>query len=396
MTAAKPKILSVDDNAANNRVLEAMLTPRGYDVVTATSGQEALEKIRSEKPDLVLSDIVMPGMTGYDLCRKIREDEATRFLPVVMVTASGDQERVQALEAGADDFMAKPINQLELFARVKSLLRLKQYQDTIERQKAELAEWNRTLETRVDEQVAELDKVSRLRRFLSPQIAELVVSQGGESLLEGHRREITVCFCDLRGFSAFSETAEPEEALAVLRAYHSALGGLVFRYEGTLEHFAGDGVMVFFNDPIPLPDPVHRAVRMAVAMRERMWELCEQWTKRGYHLGFGAGIHVGYATLGRIGFEGRYDYGAVGPVTNLAFRLSSEALEGQILLSQRALGAVEELVETEPVGELVVKGFSRPVAAFNVRGLREPVGVAPEPDVQSRLERYIGERQPPA
>jgi adenylate cyclase len=373
VTERKPRILAVDDTPANLRVVEAMLGPLGYEIVMATSGQEALEKMRTDPPDLVLSDIVMPGMNGYDLCRKIRDDPATRFLPVVMVTASGDQERVQAIEAGADDFMPKPYNQVELRSRVASLIRLKQYHDTIERQKEELANWAHELGVRVGEQVEELEKMARLRRFLSPQIADLVMSQGADSLLQGHRREITVCFSDLRGFSGFSETAEPEEALAVLRAYHGALGGLVFRYEGTLEHFAGDGVMVFFNDPIAVPDPVHRAVRMAVAMRERMGELCQQWSKRGYSLGYGAGIAVGHATLGRIGFEGRYDYGAVGPVTNLAFRLSSEARDGQILLSQRAVAAVEEIVETEPVGELTVKGFSRPQAAFNVKAIRPGV-----------------------
>ena len=373
MIERKPRILAVDDTPANLRVVEAMLGPLGYEIVMARSGPEALEKMRTDPPDLVLSDIVMPGMTGYDLCRKIREDPATRFLPVVMVTASGDQERVQAIEAGADDFMAKPYNQVELRSRVASLIRLKQYHDTIERQKKELADWAHTLEARVNEQVEELERMSRLRRFLSPQIAELVVSQGGEALLEGHRREITVCFSDLRGFSTFSETAEPEEALAIMRAYHQALGDLVFRYEGTLEHFAGDGVMVFFNDPIPVADPVHRAVRMAVAMRDRMAELCRAWAKRGYVLGYGAGIAVGHATLGKIGFEGRYDYGAVGPVTSLAFRLQSEARDGQILLSQRAFAAVEALVESEPVGELTVKGFSRPVAAFNVKAMRPEV-----------------------
>ena len=373
MTERKPRILAVDDTPANLRVVEAILSPLGYEIVMATSGAEALEKLSTDAPDLVLSDIVMPGMTGYDLCRKIREDPATRFLPVVMVTASGDQERVQAIEAGADDFMAKPYNQVELRSRVASLIRLKQYHDTIERQKVELEEWGRTLEARVNEQVDELERVTRLRRFLSPQIADLVMSQGADALLQGHRREITVCFSDLRGFSAFSETAEPEEALAVLRDYHSALGGLVFRYEGTLEHFAGDGVMVFFNDPIPVSDPVLRAVRMALAMRDRMADLCAQWSKRGYDLGYGAGIAVGHATLGRIGFEGRYDYGAIGPVTSLAFRLQTEARPGQVLISQRALASIEELIEAEPVGELTVKGFSKPVAAHNVKGIRPEV-----------------------
>jgi adenylate cyclase len=373
VTERKPRILAVDDTPANLRVVEAMLGPLGYEIVMAGSGQEALEKLRTDPPDLVLSDIVMPGMTGYDLCRKIREDPASRFLPVVMVTASGDQERVQAIEAGADDFMAKPYNQVELRSRVASLIRLKQYHDTIERQKVELEEWGRTLEARVNEQVEELERVTRLRRFLSPQIADLVMSQGADTLLQGHRREITVCFSDLRGFSAFSESAEPEEALAVLRDYHSALGGLVFRYEGTLEHFAGDGVMVFFNDPIPVDDPVLRAVRMALAMRDRMTDLCAQWSKRGYDLGYGAGIAIGHATLGRIGFEGRYDYGAIGPVTSLAFRLQAEARPGQVLISQRALATIEHMIDAESVGELMVKGFTKPVAAYNVKGIRPEV-----------------------
>lgn len=352
MSERRARILAVDDLPANLKVLEAMLVPRGYEVITASSGAEALEKIRSERPDLILSDVVMPSMNGFELCRKIREGEATRFLPVVMVTASGSQERVQALEAGADDLLPKPIDQVELLARVRSLLRLKEYHDTIERQRSEL------------------------RRFLSPQIADLITSPEGQALLNGHRREITVVFSDLRGFTAFSESADPEEALSVVRAYHSTLGPLIFEHRGTLEHFEGDGVMVFFNDPIPVEGHVLRAVRMVSAMRDRMTELCARWRKRGYELGFGAGIAVGYATLGRIGFEGRYDYGAIGQVTNLAARLCSEAKAGQILISQRAFAAVEDLVEVEPVGDLGVKGFARPQPAYNVLKLGEPVASA--------------------
>ena len=322
-----------------------------------------------DRPDLVLLDIMLPGIDGYEVCRRIRGDPTTSFLPVVMVTASGIAEKRKAIEAGADDFVPKPFDQLELLARVKSLLRVKSYHDTIEHQRTELSEWNRSLETRVSEQVDELARLGRLRRFLSPQIADLVMSQGGEQLLEGHRREITVVFADLRNFTSFSETAEPEEALRVLRDYHAAMGEVIFRHEGTLEHFAGDGMMIFFNDPIVCPEPQLQATRMALAMQARFAELESGWRKRGYDLGLGIGIAVGYATLGRIGFEGRFDYGAVGIVVNLASRLSGKAAPGQTLLQQRTYGMIEDRVTAEAIGELELKGFHRPVPAYAVTGL---------------------------
>jgi class 3 adenylate cyclase len=299
----------------------------------------------------------------------MRTTPATEHLPVVMITASSGEEKRGALEAGADDFVMKPFDQAELLARVRSLLRIKQYHDTIRQQAAALAEWNAELEQRVEEQVAQLDRLGRLKRFLSPQVADLVVSSGDDSFLESHRREIAVVFCDLRGFVGFAETAEPEVTLAVLRDYHAALGELVFRFEGTLERFTGDGLMVFFNDPLPCADAPLRAVRMAIAMRNRVADLAEGWRRSGHDLGFGVGIAQGYATLGRVGFEGRYDYAAIGTVTNLAARLCEAAEAGQILASQRVHAAVEELVVSTRLTELQLKGFTRPVTAHEILGL---------------------------
>jgi class 3 adenylate cyclase/CheY-like chemotaxis protein len=368
------KILAVDDVPQNLRLLEAVLAPNGFDVVTAATGEDALLQVLKERPDLVLLDIMLPGIDGYEVCRRIRADPKTSFLPVVMVTASGLPEKVKAIEAGADDFIAKPFDQPELLARVRSLLRVKIYHDEIERQKTELAGWNQTLEDRVHEQVDELGRLGRLRRFLSPQIADLVVSQGSDDFLAGHRREITVVFADLRGFTAFSETAEPEEALGVLRAYHAVMGEVIFHHEGTIEHFAGDGLMVFFNDPVPIPEPQLQATRMALAMRSKFADLQAGWKRRGYDLGLGIGIAVGYATLGRIGFEGRFDYGAVGMVVIQAFRLSDKAKPGEILVSSRVHAAIEDAVDATSVGDIELKGFHQPVPAFAVTAAK---GAAP-------------------
>jgi len=358
------RILVVDDTPVNLKLLADLLTAKGYSVVTAASGAEALGKIDGAAPDIVLLDVMMPGMSGYDVCRKIRENPDTAMLPVVMVTAlDPGQERVKGIDAGADDFLSKPINQPELLARVRSLLRVKELWD-------QLGELNRTLEARVIEQVAQVERLGRLKRFFSPHLAEAIVNGGADDPLKSHRREVTVVFIDLRGFTAFSETAEPEEVMGVLREYHAAMGELILAHEGTLERFTGDGMMIFFNDPAPVSNPQERAVRMALAMRDRVVVLIRGWRKLGYELDFGVGIAQGYATIGAIGFEGRWDYGAIGTVTNLAARLCGEAQPGQILVPRRLHGVVEDFVTAEPVGELSLKGFSRPVTAYNVTGLK--------------------------
>jgi adenylate cyclase len=362
-------ILVVDDQAQNVRLLDAVLSPRGYRVVSADSGEQALDLLSEEQPHLVLLDILMPGMDGYEVCRRIRANPDTAYLPVVMITASDAQQKVRGIESGADDFITKPFDQAELLARVKSLVRVKRYQDTITGQAAELEAWSHELEERVESQLAELERATRLRRFLPPQMAELILDSGDESFLESHRREIVVVFCDLRGFTAFAESSEPEEIMGVLREYHAALGDLVFRFSGTLERFTGDGLMVVFNDPMPCDDASIRSIRMAVAMRTRVRDLATSWSRHGHDLGFGIGIAEGYATLGKIGFEGRSDYTAIGSVVNVAARLCSVAEPWQILVTQRVLSSTDDLVVSTPVGDLDLHGLSRPVRAFDVKGV---------------------------
>jgi DNA-binding NarL/FixJ family response regulator len=373
-----PKLLLVDDAPQNIKLLEAVLAPRGYDLAVASSGEEALQKIASEAPDVVLLDIVMPGMDGYEVCRRLRADPVTALLPVVMITASGDQERVRAIEAGADDFLQKPLNQAEVLARIKSLVRVKSYHETIQKQTAELAEMNRTLESRVREQVAELERLGRMRRFLSPRLADLLVSAEGEALLETHRREIAVVCCHLCGFAELAETTAPEEVIGVLHDYHEAAGTVVSRGEGGVGPLNGDRLMVFFNDPLPTDDPAMDAVRMALALRGALEGLLTDWHRRGYELGFAAGVDLGYATLGPIGFEGRTEYGAVGPVVHRAERLRDAAQDGQILIGQRVQLAVERQVETTSVSELQLPGRGRPTAVYAVEAVRADLVPAEE------------------
>jgi adenylate cyclase len=364
-----PRILVVDDVTKNVKLLADILEFSGYAVSTAQSGAEALKSIRRECPDLMLLDVMMPGMNGYEVCTTIRADATIRFLPIVLVTALDVSERVKGLEAGADDFLTKPIDRAELLARVRSLLRIKSLYDEVQSQRTQLEAWNRTLEQRVADGVAEVERLSRMKRFFSPQVAELILSHGSDDPLRSHRSEITVVFVDLRGYTAFTETADPEEVMAVIREYHGVLGRLINAYDGTVERFAGDSIMIFFNDPLPVPNAAELAVRMAIDMQAELAKVSLNWRRRGYGLKIGIGIAQGYATLGTIGFEGRLDYGAIGAVCSLAARLCAEAQGGQTLVSERVYSSVDALVVAESVGALTLKGFHQPVPAFNVCAL---------------------------
>ena len=370
---AQPKILIADDDPRSRKLLADLLAFQRFAVMTADGGAAALAQVAAGHPDLVLLDVMMPDMSGYEVCRALRADMATGMLPVILITALDQrEERVRGLEAGADDFVSKPIEQAELLARVRSLLRIKSLYDTVQLQAAQLTQWNAQLERRVLDQLGQVERLSRLKRFLAPQLADLIIANDSSDPLASHRREVAVTFLDLRGFTMFAETAAPEEVMAVLRDYHATMGRLIQQHEGTLERFTGDGIMIFFNDPVQVDNPGERAVGMALAMREAAHALGSEWRRRGFDLGLGIGIAQGYATIGAIGFEHRIDYGAIGTVTNLAARLCAEAAPGEILVDQKTLSSVEPMVEYQSLSPLNLKGFSRPVDAARILCRRTP------------------------
>jgi adenylate cyclase len=366
-----PRILIVDDNETNRDILDTRLKTQGYELIQAADGEVAIAAVKEFLPDLVLLDVMMPKLDGIEVCRRLKSDGNLPFIPIVLVTAKADTKDIVAgLQAGADEYLTKPVDQSALVARVTSMLRFKALHDQVQVQATELAGWNRTLEARVAEQLAEIERAQLLKRFLPPQVAELI-AKGDTDALKSHRRDIVAVMCDLRGFTSFAETGEPEDVIALLHDYHSTVVPLVFRYEGTLERFMGDGVLVIFNDPLFCEDPAGRAVRMALQMREAVAELSRSWRQRGQTIGFGVGIAQGFATIGQIGFEGRLEYSAIGTVTNLAARLCNEAADGQIVVSQRIANGVDGSAVLASLGEFKLKGLSRPVPAFNVESLRD-------------------------
>lgn len=353
------KILIVDDEPFNLDLLEQELAEYEYVIERAGDGIEALEKTESFKPDVILLDYMMPKMNGLEVVKRLRETELHKGIPVILLTAKATlEDKIAGLDAGADDYVTKPFDSFELLARVRAMLRIKQLHDTLD-------EWNRTLADKVKQQVDEIERMGRLKRYLSPQIAETILAEDN-SLFKTHRREITIVFLDLRGFTAFSDNAEPEEVMDFLRHYHAEMGHLVFKFEATLERFVGDGIVVIFNDPIPCEDHTQKAARMALEMRDRVKELRAGWRKKGYDLDLGVGLAAGYATLGTMGFEGRMDYGTVGNLPNLAARMCAEAKGGQILTDQKTMSRLEDSFDAESIQELNLKGISRPILAYNI------------------------------
>ena len=368
----QPLILVVDDNPDNRDILEARLASLDYSTAVAVDGEDALAKVNSLRPDLILLDVMMPKVDGFEVCRRVRADPTLSFIPIILVTAKSTVKDVVAgLEAGADDYLTKPVEHAALVARLRSMLRIKALQDEIQKQKGELADWNQTLQQRVAEQVEEISRIGRLRRFLSPQIADLIVSEGGEARLESHRAEVTVLFADLRGFTGFSERSNPSTVMAALAAFHALAGPLIGLFEGTLERFLGDGIMVLFNDPVPCPNPQERAVRLALELRAGFGAVVAPFDQGGEPLGLGIGIAHGMATVGRIGFEGRFDYAAIGTAANLAARLCDAAGDGQVLVTDEVAQAAERVATTRLMDALSLKGFEQPVSAHDVLGENE-------------------------
>lgn len=378
-------VLVVDDSPANIRLLEAVLDAHGYTVVAAEDGPSALALIAASPPDLVLLDVQMPGMTGHEVCRRIRENPESAMLPVITITAAGNEEKLAALEAGADDFVVRPFDQAELLARVRSLLRIKTYQDTITGQAAELLAWNSRLEEQVREQVEEVGRLQRLRRFLSSHVADMVLRSDDEALLEPHRHEIAVVHCELRGFTAFSAETEPEVTLAVLQQFHRLIGDVVTTHDATLGYFGGEFVQIFIGDPVPSADPVRSAIQAATEIRDAVANIGAELPE-AHDLSIAVGVSFGFATLGVIGYEGRHDYSAIGPVVDLARLICATSGPGEVRCGPTTAARCKDYTVLDDRGPLELAAHLAPVRCWTVRGLTSATaGAGGEPELDIRM-----------
>ncbi|MDD4736802.1 MAG: response regulator, partial [Kiritimatiellae bacterium] len=360
-TPPRKRVLIVDDEPKFAETIAACIQSFGYDILIAQNGSDALELARAHNPDLILTDVNMPGMNGLDLCRALRADERFLETPIIMITAAASEKEIaEGFQAGADDYVTKPIRLLELTARVRSMLRIRDARQALQQANDHLNNLNADLENRVRSQVEELQRVNRLRRFFSPQIVDAVLADSSRDRLQGHRGEVTVVFLDLRRFSPFAERHPPETVIHTIRRFHQTVGPVIFEHRGTLERFTGDGLMVFLGDPEPLPDHPARAVQLCRDIRTRTEPLIAEWRDQGFDLALGMGVATGIASLGLIGFEERLDYAAIGVVTNLAARICALAGDGEILLAESTRARLEPEMEVQPLGLVELKGFSEP------------------------------------
>jgi adenylate cyclase len=364
-----PLILIIDDDDRFAAFLSDALAHAGYRTYRAANGFDGVCAATAERPDMVLLDVRMPDMDGFEVCTHLRGREEARGIPIVMMTANQDDKAAwnKGLEAGADDFLFKPVDSKLLLARVRTLIRTKTLFDEVSRQNEELARWSAQLERRVHLKVSEIERLARLKRFFSPRLAARLVEGGAQDPMQSHRGRVSILFADLRGFTEFSDRQEPGVVMDTLKQFHAVMGALIFRFEGTLERFTGDGMMVFFNDPDPVADHCNQALRLGLAMCEAAERLMPAWREIEGPNGLSVGISTGEATLGAIGFEGRIDYAAIGSATNLAARLCAQARAGEVLVAAETWAECSEhngLATTSEV--LTLKGFSTPVICMRI------------------------------
>jgi adenylate cyclase len=378
MLEYKPSILVVDDTPANLTLMTGLLQD-DYQVRAATSGEKALKIAFSDNPpDLILLDIMMPEMDGHEVCRRLKADDKTREIPVIFLTAMSEvEDEEKGLNLGAVDYITKPVSPPIALVRIRSHLALYQSlrsleltKETIRKQAEQLKLLNSGLEKRVEDQDGQLDRLNIMKEFFSPQISEAIVGQGMD-IFKTHRVNVTVVFLDLRGFTYFSDNTEPEEVMAVLGGYHEVMGEIINACQGTVGHFAGDGLMVYFNDPIPQEGHIEIAAQMCIKMMAEFKPLMQKWRKQGFDLDLGIGFANGYATLGTIGFDGRRDYACIGSVCNLAARLCAEAKGGQIFTNLKTYRQIDDLVNGQEVEDLNLKGFTKAVQTVEVLSLKE-------------------------